>query len=65
MKRKPMSEIVAEAKKRRAKYLKDFKRYSKISIADFARKHNVEPTRMGQLLNKAKKEADNEGALSV
>ena len=56
MQRQSMSGIVAEAKKRRAKYLAEFEKKATWSIADYARFKNVDPTRMGQLLKKAKED---------
>lgn len=52
---KRMRTIVEEAQKRRALYLKCFNK-EKITIAEFAERHQLTAVRMGQLLAKAKEE---------
>ena len=52
MSRKEMSVIVAEAKKRRAKYLAEFTS-SGMTVVKFAKKYKITGERMGQLLKKA------------
>ena len=53
--RKRMREIVAEAKKRRAKFLKEFSKLN-ITLDEFGAIHNMTGERMGQMINKARRE---------
>lgn len=55
MSRKEMSQIIADAKKRRAKLLAEFEA-SGMTLVKFGKKHKLTGERMGQLINKAKNE---------
>ena len=58
MARRDMEDIVSEAKKRRAKFLKEWEAASEkgITLVKFARLHGMTGERMGQLLKKATKD---------
>lgn len=50
-----MREIVEEAKKRRAKFLKEFSKLG-ITLDEFGAIHNMTGERMGQIIKKARNE---------
>lgn len=53
--RKRMREIMEEAKKRRARFLREFSKLG-ITLDEFGAIHNMTGERMGQIIKKARQE---------